>query len=150
MKNLDKRHPDRIKGKETMKNNFCHRRNTKPRKVNCCSLTRDTLRNEYPLRQQDIQFNRTEPSDKIGCSRSDSNYESGCWKPLGPKNQCGIRLSFEFIVGGNYSKLGEFPYMALLGYQIDGKILYTCGGSIINSKYVLTAAHCHSRRQPVK
>ena len=66
------------------------------------------------------------------------------------KNECGIRLSVEFIVGGNYSKLGEFPYMALLGYQIDDKILYTCGGSVINSKYVLTAAHCHSCEQPIK
>ena len=36
MKTLDKSHPDWIKAKETMKNNFCRRR--KPRKVNCCSL----------------------------------------------------------------------------------------------------------------
>ena len=136
-------------GKATMKKNFCHRRNTKPRKVNCCD-TNLFSSNDFTPRPEVVQFTTTEQSDKISCSKSDSNYESGCWKPRGSKNQCGIWLSFEFIVGGNYSKLGEFPYMALLGYQIDGKILYTCGGSIINSKYVMTAAHCHSRRNPVK
>ena len=48
------------------------------------------------------------------------------------------------IVGGKKAKLGDFPYMALLGKiaKSDGKILYSCGGSLINKWYVLTAAHC--------
>ena len=51
------------------------------------------------------------------------------------------------IVGGSITKLGDFPYMALLGYDVFGQIYYTCGGSLINKWYVLTAAHCVENTQ---
>ena len=63
---------------------------------------------------------------------------SGRWKPDSSKGECGLRIGLANIVGGKVAKVGEFPYMALLannGY-------YTCGGSVINKWYVLTAAHC--------
>ena len=63
---------------------------------------------------------------------------SGEWKPNGQSGECGQRTILSNIVGGTITKLGDFPYMALLGY--DGK--YECGGSLINKWYVLTAAHC--------
>ena len=43
------------------------------------------------------------------------------------------------IVGGEGAKIGEFPFMALIGFEIkhlDGRIEYTCGGALIN-KYVI-------------
>ena len=48
------------------------------------------------------------------------------------------------------AKLGEFPYMALIGYVIDKKRYYLCGGGVINTKYVLTAAHCHSEEKKIR
>ena len=68
--------------------------------------------------------------------------ESGRWKPSGIEGECGLKATLEHIVGGSIAKLGEYPYMALLGYNVDGDTLYACGGSLLNKKYVLTAAHC--------
>jgi len=46
------------------------------------------------------------------------------------------------VVGGVDTEPGEFPYTALIGLLRRGKILWTCGGTLINHWYVLTAAHC--------
>lgn len=72
----------------------------------------------------------------------------GSWQPDGYEEECGLRTQLTNIVGGKVAKLGDYPYMALLGYQTftssEGKEIksYDCGGSIINKWYVLTAAHC--------
>ena len=51
------------------------------------------------------------------------------------------------IIGGENALFGEFPYMALLGYVVQKKMKYLCSGSVLNTKYVLTAAHCHEEDQ---
>ena len=43
------------------------------------------------------------------------------------------------IVGGSESKRGEFPWLVLLR---DPHSSWNCGGSLISSSWVLTAAHC--------
>ncbi|KAL5284332.1 CLIPB9.2 family protein [Megaselia abdita] len=47
------------------------------------------------------------------------------------------------IYGGEDSDLNEFPWMVLLEYKKkNGGLGLNCAGSLINQRYVLTAAHC--------
>ena len=47
------------------------------------------------------------------------------------------------IVGGILAELNEFPWMAALVYEeSNGEQKIACGGSLISSNVIMTAAHC--------
>ncbi|XP_017009020.3 spaetzle-processing enzyme-like [Drosophila takahashii] len=55
---------------------------------------------------------------------------------------CGRRPGSFRIYGGTEAKPDEFPWMAML---LDKRGKTKCAGSLINNRYVLTAAHCVNR-----
>ncbi|KAB7505503.1 Serine protease easter [Armadillidium nasatum] len=58
--------------------------------------------------------------------------------------KCGRPAGDDKIINGAPSPIGAYPWIAALGYTEPGrsKPSFRCAGAIINSKYVLTAAHC--------
>ncbi|XP_034489719.1 serine protease persephone-like isoform X2 [Drosophila innubila] len=46
------------------------------------------------------------------------------------------------ILNGLPVEDGTYPHMAAIAYSVFGRIDYRCGGSLISTRHVLTAAHC--------
>lgn len=61
--------------------------------------------------------------------------------PLAP--QCGVQYD-DRIVGGERTGVTAYPWLARIQHYDDrsNKYMFHCGGSLISTRYVLTAAHC--------
>uniref|UniRef100_A0A1B6EQ65 Peptidase S1 domain-containing protein n=1 Tax=Cuerna arida TaxID=1464854 RepID=A0A1B6EQ65_9HEMI len=67
------------------------------------------------------------------------------WPLLDLKDICGRSATLRTkTIGGHNADMAEYPWMAQLIYRQlkDNSDVGGCGGSVINKRYVLTAAHC--------
>ena len=57
---------------------------------------------------------------------------------------CGLEGSVQFVFGGTEAEEGQFPFMVSLVWtsRRTRKVSSFCGGVLITSRHVLTAAHC--------
>ncbi|XP_070492215.1 serine protease gd-like [Chironomus tepperi] len=61
------------------------------------------------------------------------------------KNVCGVPvvLSQSLVVGGApVQNHGEWPWLIAFYKSSEGNLQFICGGSLLNARFVLTAAHC--------
>ncbi|OXA41864.1 Plasma kallikrein [Folsomia candida] len=75
--------------------------------------------------------------------------EAKCSKNIGEliDRLCGIQNKDDRIVGGEDAKMNEFPWQTAI--ILAGTRSPMCGGSVINDRFILTAAHCFAL-QPKK
>jgi len=104
---------------------------------------------------QELRNRVCNTEERLICCPPPKTPESDYLPALG---SCGLSTSPPSnIVGGTKTRPGDFPFAALLGYVVHRKlgrlpgqtrrvtrreIQWTCGGTLINQWYVLTAAHC--------
>ncbi|XP_028137604.1 phenoloxidase-activating factor 3-like [Diabrotica virgifera virgifera] len=103
-----------------------------------CNFTKSVCCPQEPIILQDDSV--TEVPQRPQLPPDVSNHRNLNLLP----SDCGYLDLNDRIRNGQDADLNEFPWMALLSYRTRRGPDFKCGGTIINSRYILTAAHCIS------
>ncbi|KAJ8672960.1 hypothetical protein QAD02_004221 [Eretmocerus hayati] len=99
-----------------------------------------------PIISSTVKPTTPEPNQPILQSDDDEDVNAYSFTAFGTENttECGYSAeALDKIVGGVPSTPGAWPWMVNLGYlQRNNSYDYLCGGSLISSRHVVTAAHC--------
>lgn len=92
---------------------------------------------------KEFQCDGSSDSDiQICCPENQIELTDKSLIPEPELEQCGVQANDNRIVGGTVAEIDDFPWMALLQYRKGRKIEPACAGTLINNRYILTAAHC--------
>lgn len=87
-----------------------------------------------------IQTNSSSSSSIL--NEIDEKYRSRRGASLLDMQHCGQPPLTKRIIGGKVAGFNEFPWFGLIKYRVGRVDKFTCGSSLISSRYVLTCAHC--------
>ena len=89
-------------------------------------------------------------------SEKDKSYDGTILPtPEDKNNSCGFKANLGDIAGRQNATRGSYPFIAAIGIKnkrenTDAiKVIYLCVGSLINRRYVLTAAQCHTEKDHI-
>ncbi|XP_017127931.1 venom serine protease Bi-VSP isoform X1 [Drosophila elegans] len=140
---------------------LCRGPDTKP--GNCVELKEcASLLNELLVKQRDETFSNFLRASRVICGNQGTrvccpngqtvttpppvlikNSDEVPRRLLNVEEGCGYTVGYyKKIVGGEVSRKGAWPWIALLGYDDASSSPFKCGGTLITARHVLTAAHC--------